>query len=154
MATNDLTAERLRQVLDYDPATGRFTRRKNGRVVGNKSGSGYITIYVDGANRNAHRLAWLHVHGKWPSKCIDHINGIRTDNRIENLRDVEQSENIRCKRVSKGRSGLVGVSFHKATGKWAARASLRPLAPTTHLGTFETAEAAHQAYLVAIAGRL
>lgn len=146
MATTDLTAERLRQILSYDPMTGQFIRLKTGRRVGDKSGSGYITIYVDGRSRNAHRLAWLYVHGRWPDFYIDHINGDRTDNRIANLRDIEQSENVRCKRVAKGKSGIVGVHFHKATKKWIARASLRPLEPVTHLGSFSTAEDASEAY--------
>lgn len=149
METTVLTAARLREVLDYDAATGEFVRLKTGKRVGDKSGSGYLTVYVDGKNYNAHRLAWLHHYGEWPAKNIDHINGIRTDNRIANLRDLEQSENIRQKRVSKGASGVIGVHFHKGTGKWIARASLSAKEPVTHLGSFETMEAARDAYVAA-----
>ena len=98
----ELTAERLREVLAYDPDTGVFTwkartspfsRVNVGDVAGNLRRDGYIEICVDGRKHQSHRLAWLYVYGEWPADQIDHINGIRTDNRIANLREANNAEN-------------------------------------------------------------
>lgn len=150
-----LTVERLRELLDYDPATGVFTwkaksaprsnRMKIGEVAGSVGVHGYVIVGVGGSAYRAHRLAWFYVHGEWPSKSIDHINGKRADNRIANLRDVSVTENnrnlTRAKRQSE--SGLLGVC--KSGKRWSAQ--LRGTAGKRHLGTFDTPEEAHQAYL-------
>ena len=88
-----LTAARLRELLQYDPETGVFTRlvkTSNGIKVGDVAGTadarGYILIRVDGWLHLAHRLAWLHMTCEWPKGMIDHINGVRDDNRWSNLR--------------------------------------------------------------------
>lgn len=87
-----LTAERLREVLDYDPLTGKFFRKELARnrqakegEQGSKTTKGYLTISVDGVHYNGHRLAWMWVHGEFPDRWIYHLNGDRSDNRIENL---------------------------------------------------------------------
>lgn len=148
MATDDLTAQQLRGILDYNPETGVFVRRSTGRAVGDKSGSGYLTIFVLGKNRNAHRLAWLHYHGRWPCHNIDHINGNRQDNRIANLRDISQSHNLQNKHHSRGVSGLVGVKRGK-NGKWCASITPERASAQLHLGTFDTPEEAQAAYMAA-----
>lgn len=95
----ELTAEKLREILHYDPASGHFWARvsrsplKAGDLVGHIRSDGYRAIKIHSKAYKAHRLAWLYIHGKWPSSIIDHINGIRADNRIENLRDVSYKEN-------------------------------------------------------------
>jgi len=93
------TASRIREVLNYDPYTGIFTRKKKtgckgvvGRPVGNLKAHGYISIQIDGHRDYAHRLAWVHMTGRWP-KEIDHINGVRLDNRWKNLRLANRTQN-------------------------------------------------------------
>ena len=115
-----------------------------GSVAGhlNKS-SGYITISVDSRSYRAHRLAWLYVYKKWPEDCIDHINHIRTDNRIENLREVEKSQNQ--KNMSKDRrnkSGHSGVIWYKAYEKWSAEIWVNKV--KHFLGYFENFEDAYR----------
>jgi hypothetical protein len=130
-------------VLDYDPETGVFTRKKNGNSRFSTNSVGYTQIGIDGHNYRGHRLAWLYVYGEWPRDQIDHINGARTDNRITNLRESSQAEN--CGNVARHRdnkSGFKGVfPFRK---KWAAQICRDGV--KKHLGTFETPEAAHAAY--------
>ncbi len=85
----------------------------------------------------AHRVAWLLHTGDWPSGHIDHVNGVRTDNRISNLRDVVQAENARNMAMSKrNKSGVTGVYLHSQTGKWAAQ--INTLGKTIGLGCFES----------------
>jgi hypothetical protein len=135
MAGNDLTAERLRELLHYDPETGVFTwlpRQRemfrearhhaiwNTRYSGKRAGHagaalGYETISVIDRAYFSHRLAWLYVHGAWPLCEIDHINGVRTDNRIVNLRDVARGVNQQNIRKSlKSRELPLGVFFNTA----------------------------------------
>jgi len=109
---------------------------------------------IDGKIYLAHRLAWLYVHGVMPKKNIDHINGVKTDNRIENLRDVAQSVNLQnLQRARKNRksSRLLGVS-HSNRGTCLARpyrARIVVDGRELSLGTFATEQEAHQAYLAA-----
>jgi hypothetical protein len=99
MAKKNLTAERLRELVDYDPETGKFTWTRNraykalgGTAAGYLNTNGYARITIDSVSHAAHRLAWLHVYGEWPKASIDHINRNRQDNRIANLREATQSE--------------------------------------------------------------
>lgn len=99
MAKNDLTAQRLRELVHYDPETGVFTRRvstANSAQIGQRAGchnsDGYLQFCVDGRNRRSARLAWLYMTGQWPDQ-IDHINGIRDDDRFSNLRNVSPRVN-------------------------------------------------------------
>jgi hypothetical protein len=157
MADAILSAERLREVLDYDQETGIFTwklptsdRLKAGKVAGVlRGGHKYPRITVDYQTHGAHRLAWLHVHGVWPSGEIDHVNGDRSDNRIANLRDVPSFVNMQNQRRAHSRSasGLLGAWFDKRTGRWAASISVR--GKRRFLGRFSTAEDAHAAYVEA-----
>jgi hypothetical protein len=149
-----LTAERLRELLNYDPETGVFTWRvsrrataRPGSVAGTITPKGYRNIWI-GGNYRAHRLAWLYVHGKWPDHEIDHIDGNRANNAIANLRDVTRSvnhENLRCAR-SDNAHGLLGVSPSKGK-RW--KTSITVNGKWQHLGTFKTPEEAHAAYLEA-----
>jgi hypothetical protein len=98
-AAKTITAERLRKLLAYDPETGVFRwkvqrgRVRAGSIGGTLIKSGCHMIAIDWRTYPAHRLAWLCVHGCWPVDQIDHVNGIRTDNRIANLREAIRNEN-------------------------------------------------------------
>lgn len=123
----DLSAEHLRNLLSYDPVTGIFQwkklhKRKSARgCAGAKDLYGYVVIRIEGKLYKAHRLAWLHYYGAWPSQNIDHINRIRDDNRIANLRDVAQTLNMRNATYAPTQSGYVGVVWDKAREKWKAQ---------------------------------
>lgn len=102
----------------------------------------------NGVPKLAHRLAWLYVYGEWPQHGLDHINGVRLDNRISNLRDVPQTINLENQRKAKGltKSGFLGVERTRG-GKWAARIVAN--GKRYGLGVFATPEAAHSAYVTA-----
>ena len=148
-----LTAEQVRELLDYNPETGRFTWRiaPRGHKAGSQAGCtdsyGYVVIRTAGAGHKAHRLAWLIAYGEWPDDQVDHINGDRSDNRIANLRSLTNQGNQQNRRTAhRGiRSGLLGVSPKR--GKW--RAQIKVDGKKRHLGLFDTPEAAHAAYLEA-----
>lgn len=155
MATKLITQERLREVLNYDSETGLFSwiAKPNRRIaVGDIAGTishGYIVTRIDGRRYPMHRLAWLYVTGGWPIGAIDHINGVRSDNRIANLRVVTDSVNkqnkYRAQRNSK--IGILGVSM--ACGGKKFRARIKTSQGHKHLGVFETADEAASAYLTA-----
>ena len=104
---------------------------------------GYIIVTVSKVQYLAHRIAWLLYHGTWPTKFIDHINGNRSDNRIENLREADSSINAQNVRVARCRSGLLGVRIRK--GRYEANISVGQR--SIYLGRFDTAEEAHSAYV-------
>lgn len=95
----ELTAEAVGRVLSYDAATGIFrwkiTRGAvlGGAEAGTINANGYRVVTLWRESVYAHRLAWLMAHGVWPTQQINHINGIKTDNRIANLEDVSHREN-------------------------------------------------------------
>ena len=139
-----LTRDRLKELLDYDPETGEFVWRINvsnvkaGSVAGSFNSYGYIRIMVDGEKYLAHRLAWLYMRGYDPENQIDHLNGIRNDNRIENLREVSQSCNLQNTKVqSNNTSGFPGVCWHKQNRKWKAQIQIQ--GKKHHLGYHDTA---------------
>lgn len=144
----DITQERLKELLSYDESTGEFKWIKKsskmsnvpiGTKAGNVSPYGYHQIRVDGVIYYSHRLAWLYMFGYFPITDLDHINRIRSDNRIVNLREVTRAENNQNSGMSKNNStGYPGISFHKATGKYQARIGI--LGKSKYLGVFEDIE--------------
>lgn len=141
-----LTQERLKEILHYEPTTGCFKwLRAKRKYCGSKEHNGYITIQINRKKYKAHRLAWLYTHGYMPNGFIDHINGVRNDNRLCNLREATNQENQRNSLIRKDNtSGFKGVSFHKSTGKWAANIRLNN--KLKHLGLFESPELAFIKY--------
>jgi hypothetical protein len=97
--------------------------RKVGDSAGCINGTGYRRIGINGRYYTEHALVFLMFHGYVP-KEIDHINGDRADNRIENLRSVTRSQNQYNKRPQRNASGYRGVTWHKKTGKWLVRVGL------------------------------
>lgn len=156
----------LRQLLRYDPDTGklfwcprgiewfndsevgaerscntwnfRYANREAFTATMNK---GYKSGSVFYRNLLAHRVAWAMYHGIWPQEQIDHINGLRTDNRIVNLRAVSGQENMRnAKRPKNNTSGVIGVRWQPNAGKWRARIKVDNR--TLHVGYFDNFDAA------------
>jgi hypothetical protein len=122
----------------YDPESGKlFKLHKIGeREVGSRNVStGYLELIFDGRKYQAHRVAWLLQAGAWPKGFIDHINGARDDNRIENLRDVSSRENqMNMKMNSRNTSGVVGVVWRWKTKTW--EASIKVFGKRIHLGNY------------------
>lgn len=123
MTNNILTQERLKEVAIYK--NGLFFRRfgipgfSKGSLLGGIGPKGYLTATIDGKNYKQHRLAWLYFNGSFPAGQIDHINQIKSDNRISNLRAVTNIDNCRNKGKSKANtSGTTGVYLDKRTGRW------------------------------------
>lgn len=144
----------LREHLSYDESTGVITRLKstsNSTKVGPitmHSKDGYILVCIASSRMPGHRVAWALHYGAWPTQVIDHINGVRDDNRISNLRDVSQAVN--CRNVQGARrdnksGGLLGAHFHRLTGKY--RSQIKVDGVRHELGLHETPEMANAAYM-------
>lgn len=128
---NDATQDQVRYLYDYDPETGVFRwknkypharRIKIGDVAGSRELGGYLTLMVNGKPYKAHRIAWLYVTGSLPEECIDHVNGVRDDNRFSNLREATHSENILNKRLRKDNiCGVKGVQWDERNKNWRVR---------------------------------
>lgn len=140
-----LTQDRLKQLLDYDADTGVFAwkitkgRARAGAVAGATDAYGYRVIRVDGVLYKAHRLAWLHVYGRWPDGLLDHINRAPSDNRLHNLREATQSENMH-NATRKSKSGMPGVLWRSERNRWVAQ--IRVGYKTHVLGSFRSKEEA------------
>lgn len=149
--TNLFTKQELQKVLDYDQKTGVFVwskkRRgiKTGKPLGTDNGFGYLRITVFGKSYYAHRLAWFYVYGVWPDQ-IDHINGKKSDNRIENLRSVSLQQNAqnKIKAQKNNSSKVLGVSWNKKAKKWAAYICVYK--QRKYLGLFNCVVDAEKAY--------
>lgn len=154
MAKPDLTAQRLREILDYDQLTGVFTwrvmlahRRKPGDAAGNLT-HGYIEIGIENRSYRAHRLAWLYVYGEWPYGQIDHIDGNRANNSIANLRVVTNQTNSQNRHgvsESKITSEYLGVTWNTANNCWMAQ--IKVGSKNQYIGQYATEYEAHIAYL-------
>jgi hypothetical protein len=142
--TTPPTAEEIRELLTYVPETGRWIR--NGKDFnGYPNNRGYRRIMVGRTFFLAHRLAWLWVHGEWPCGQIDHINGNREDNRLCNIRVVDNATNGQNRKRAVYAGRLLGAYPH---GK-GFRAKICVHRKRIGLGTFPTEQQAHQAYLEA-----
>lgn len=152
----ELTQEYLKSILDYNPETGVFIWKKKttfsassikiGSRAGSYSSDGYIRITILGKRYYAHRLAWLFIHGRFPQECLDHINGIRDDNKIYNLREISWHKNHfnqKCKNETHGVKG-VRVIYGKLKTKY--KPSIKKDGIPYYIGTFNTMKDAAIAY--------
>lgn len=117
----------IRDLIDYNPETGvltakvNFSGRQAGSVIGSQTWQGYYAFSLFGKKCFAHRLAWLLHYGEWPSQPIDHINGIKTDNSIRNLRLCSLSQNQFNKPTQKNNTtGVKGVYWNKRDKRYVA----------------------------------
>lgn len=148
-----LTAEEARRRLSYDPQTGKLTWKllRDSRRIGEQAKCldvcGYVQVNVAGTMVKGHRLAWLIHYGDWPDGHIDHINGVRDDNRIENLRVVTNAINCQNKRkaLPNSKTGVLGVV--KVGQRY--QANIHFARKKRYLGTYDTAEQAHEVYVQA-----
>lgn len=142
----------LYEILDYDEDTGIF-RWKVGRSgtkgIGSIAGTrkdGYIQIGINWVLYRAHRLAWFYVWHRWPTKFIDHIDGIKDNNAISNLREATKQENMQNTKKpwsnNKSDSSVPGVTFNKATGKYMVQLTIN--GKLRYFGSFEMREEAEQ----------
>ena len=144
----NITQDRLKQLLHYNPDTGKFTRltkwgsQQIGDEPGCKSKFGYRYIGVDGKGYPAHRLAWLYMYGEIPNGDIDHINRDPTDDRISNLRSVSHSTNLHNSSHRNSASKVKGV-YRTKENNW--QASIKVNNVTYRLGTYKTIDEAKQA---------
>ena len=143
MVQKDLEHSELIKVLDYNPETGVFTRKKAiqklkiGDIVGTNL-NGYLCTKLKNKIYYLHRLAWFYVYKKWPNNDIDHINRNKKDNRICNLRCVTRQQNLQ------NRLDAVGVFQTTNKKRWRARINSENKA--INIGTFATKEEAVLAY--------
>lgn len=128
LPTKIITQNELKELFDYNSETGIFIRKKRtamrqkiGEIVGVNCRKGYLKCGIYNKEYYLHRLAWLYVYGYYPDK-IDHINHNKKDNRILNLREVDNTENLRNMTRSKANtSGITGVSYSKREKKWVSQ---------------------------------
>lgn len=151
-----LTAERLRELLHYDPETGIFTRlmttsanAQRDTRAGSVREGGYRYIRIDGPLYYEHRLVFLYLTGSFPEKHVDHINHNPSDNRLCNLRNVDRPQNMWNKKVREdSATGIKGVYFDRRRNKYCADHISNKV--RVRLGRFSTAKEARDAYLAAV----
>ena len=124
-----ITQARLKELMSYKESTGVFTwikptsnRVKAGSVANTNDGRGYIRITIDGVQYRAHRLAILYSTGNLPAEEVDHLNRVKSDNRLVNLKVSSHAENGRNRALSSNNvSGIHGVRYRKERNCWTAK---------------------------------
>jgi hypothetical protein len=157
---NTVSQKRLHELLFYCAETGAWTwkscpsSRHTAKPAGWKIKDGYVGIMVDGRIYAAHRLAWFYQTGQWPAHDIDHVNGVRDDNRWRNLREATDQQNAFNRKPHKNKIvkskgvSLVRPRAGKNTfDRYIARICLDGRVRT--LGSFDSEKDAHEAYCLA-----
>ena len=154
MKKRKLTQERLKEILDYNPKTGKFRWRpraqclRAGQVAGCRVRSVYLVIHIGGRSYRAHQLAWLYMKGEWGLPLIDHRDGNPLNNRFNNLRLSNfTNSNANRRRPQNNTSGFKGVTRDRQRDKW--KAIITKNGCVRCLGRFATAREAHAAYVAA-----
>lgn len=151
MQRPDMTLEYAKSLFEYKDGSLFWKVKKATHIkIGDRVGSptnGYESVYVDGKNWRIHRLVFLMHNGYFP-KMVDHINGNRLDNRAENLRDADDSQNAHNAKLRRdNKTGIKGVSWNSDRCKWAARVNFKR--KTYQVGYFEDIELAELAVQMA-----
>ena len=153
MSNEDALIQEILRIYNVDLDNGVIThklsrgRGKAGDEAGTPHPGGYRRLRVCGKHFLSHRVLWLVRYGKWPAHHLDHINGVKTDNRLENLRECTDAENQQNRVASKkSTTGLMGVTTHRS-GRYQAQITVG--GRHIYLGIHETPELAHAAYLSA-----
>lgn len=148
----ELTAERLRELLSYDPATGifRWAVSRGPMSPGDRAGTitakGYVVIRISRSNFMAHQLAWLIQTGAWPASTVDHRDGNPANNCFDNLRQATHAQNQQNSKVYKNNTnGFPGTYRSKKDGLWKARIQVN--GRRIPLGCFKSPQDAYVAYL-------
>jgi hypothetical protein len=150
-----MTKEELDLLFEYDYNSGKLIWKvdrgacsRNGKVAGFIGSDGYISIEINNKAYKAHRLIWIMIYGKLPNDKVDHINGIRHDNRLCNLRECSHYENMRNRyKNSNNKSGYKGVSWSKDKQKWLVQLMVNK--NRIHVGLFNDINDAAEAYKLA-----
>jgi hypothetical protein len=137
------------EFLKYDPETGDITwikdsgrkKIKQGKVAGSFDKEGYVVIRFNNIQYKSHRLAWYLHYGTWPQGDIDHINGLKNDNRIINLRDVTKSQNLLNKKCHREKT-VKYYYFNKKDNKYKVQKQIN--GKIKYFGYFKTEELARQ----------
>lgn len=145
-----LTYEQAKEMFDYDLEKGILIwknclskPRLNGTVAGYLDSKGYVSIGIKKIEYKSHRIIWFLMTGKWPKNQIDHINGIRNDNRFCNLREATGSQN-NANSSKRNSTGYKGVC--KNNNKWQSQIKID--GKKIYLGLYDTPEEAHAVYVV------
>jgi len=153
----NLTQERLKELLSYDPLTGVFLwlQDRGGKRAGDEAGCkkrNYVVISVDDIIYRAHHLAWFYVTGRWPDPFVDHRDLNKHNNAWNNLREATKSQNqANIGLIKSNKSGLKGASRYRAGERYGKgwQATIQKDGKTIFLGHFATKEEAHEAYVAA-----
>ena len=140
--------EKLNSILQYDHQNGIFVWKKTNTLAGKIRPSGYYQIGIDGKRYYSHRLAWKLFYNEEPPELIDHIDGDKTNNKIENLRASSKQGNAgNSKRNHNNTSGYKGVTWHNRDKHWVAQ--IRKNGKRVTIGAFNDPKLAHSAYMAA-----
>jgi hypothetical protein len=143
----------LKEIVEYNPNTGVFIRKDlNNRIIGTPDKDGYLKSRIKFQDFRLHRLAWFLTYDKWPKNQIDHINRIKNDNRLCNLREAKPHENLANRILNNNKFNYIGVNYDKRKTHKNYMARIMVFNPLSnqrkrkHLGYYATAQEASEVY--------